>query len=60
MKLGVVLGAGGTVGLAYEAGVLMALKELGGVDAAEADLLVGTSAGSIVGTQLRRGRRSTS
>ncbi len=55
MKLGVVLGAGGTVGLAYEAGVLMALKELGGVDAAEADLLVGTSAGSIVAAHLRSG-----
>ena len=55
MKLGVVLGAGGTVGLAYEAGVLMALKELGGVDAAEADLLVGTSAGSIVAAHLRAG-----
>ncbi|MEO7517950.1 MAG: patatin-like phospholipase family protein [Acidimicrobiales bacterium] len=55
VKLGVVLGAGGTVGLAYEAGVLMALKELGGVDAAEADLLVGTSAGSIVAAHLRSG-----
>ena len=55
MKLGVVLGAGGTVGLAYEAGALMALKELGGVDAAEADLLVGTSAGSIVAAHLRSG-----
>ena len=55
MKLGVVLGAGGTVGLAYEAGVLMALKELGGIDAAQADLLVGTSAGSIVAAHLRSG-----
>ncbi len=55
MKLGVVLGAGGTVGLAYEAGVLMALKELGGGDAAAADLLVGTSAGAIVAAHLRCG-----
>jgi NTE family protein len=55
VKLGVVLGAGGTVGLAYEAGVLMALKELGGIDAADADLLVGTSAGSIVAAHLRAG-----
>jgi len=55
VKLGVVLGAGGTVGLAYEAGVLMALKELGGIDAAEADLLVGTSAGAIVAAHLRSG-----
>jgi len=55
VKLGFVLGAGGTVGLAYEAGVLMALKELGGIDAAEADLLIGTSAGSIVAAHLRSG-----
>ena len=55
MTLGIVLGAGGTVGLAYEAGALMALKELGGIDAAEADLLVGTSAGSIVAAHLRSG-----
>jgi len=55
VKLGIVLGAGGTVGLAYEAGVLMALKELGGIDAAQADLLVGTSAGSIVAAHLRSG-----
>jgi len=33
----------------------MALKELGGIDAAEADLLVGTSAGSIVAAHLRSG-----
>jgi NTE family protein len=39
--------------MAYHAGVLMALKELGGFDAAEADLLVGTSAGSMVAAHLR-------
>jgi len=55
MKLGLVLGAGGTVGMAYEAGVLMALKELGGIDAAAADLLIGTSAGSIAAAHLRSG-----
>jgi NTE family protein len=55
VTLGIVLGAGGTVGLAYEAGALMALKELGGIDAADADLLVGTSAGSIVAAHLRSG-----
>ena len=43
------------MGLAYEAGALMALKELGGIDAADADLLVGTSAGSIVAAHLRSG-----
>lgn len=50
-----VLGAGGTVGMAYHAGTLKALKDIGGVDAAEADLIVGTSAGSVVAAYLRTG-----
>ena len=55
MKLGVVLGAGGMVGLAYNAGALHALHEIGGVDVAGADLIVGTSAGSVVAAYLRSG-----
>ena len=54
-RLGLVLGAGGTVGMAYHAGVLKALKDVAGLDAADADLLVGTSAGSVVGAYLRNG-----
>ncbi|MEY2591458.1 MAG: hypothetical protein QOJ67_3442 [Acidimicrobiaceae bacterium] len=50
-----VLGAGGTVGLAYHAGVLKALAEVAGIEAAGADLIVGTSAGAAAGAFLRSG-----
>ncbi|MDQ1397628.1 MAG: hypothetical protein QOG64_2887 [Acidimicrobiaceae bacterium] len=49
------LGAGGMVGLAYHAGVLRALETVGGYRPADADLIVGTSAGSVVGAYLRSG-----
>jgi NTE family protein len=49
-----VLGGGGIAGIAWEIGLLSGLAEAG-VDLAEADLVVGTSAGSIVGTLLRTG-----
>lgn len=49
-----VLGGGGLAGIAWELGLLHALTE-GGVDLAAADLVVGTSAGSVVGTLLRCG-----
>jgi NTE family protein len=51
MTTALVLGAGGVTGVAWELGVLRGL-EAAGVPVADADLLVGTSAGSIVGTQL--------
>jgi NTE family protein len=51
----VVLGAGGWVGHAFHAGVLGALSEELGWDAGRADLLVGTSAGSLVAALLRAG-----
>lgn len=50
-----VLGAGGTVGMAYHAGTLMALHNVCGIDATDADLIVGTSAGSVVAAYLRGG-----
>jgi NTE family protein len=55
MKLGLVLGAGGVVGMSYHAGVLHALHQEGGLDPRTADLVVGTSAGSAVGALLRSG-----
>lgn len=55
MQFGLVLGAGGTVGAAYEAGVLKGLLDGAGIDAADADLIVGTSAGSVVAAYLRSG-----
>lgn len=54
-KTGLVLGAGGTVGMAYIAGALRALELEGGVVPDSADLVVGTSAGSVVGSYLRSG-----
>lgn len=41
--------------MAYHAGVLRALEEVGGFRPNEADLIVGTSAGSMVGAMLRSG-----
>ena len=55
MRLGLVLGAGGVAGMNYHAGVLHALTEVGGLDPASADLVVGTSAGSVMGALLRSG-----
>ncbi len=55
MRTALVLGAGGTVGLAYHAGALRALERNAGIVAHEADLIVGTSAGSLVGAYLRGG-----
>src|SRR5690348_4393392 len=54
-RTAVVLGGGGLSGEAFEAGVLTALHEATGFDAREADLIVGTSAGSQVGASLRFG-----
>jgi NTE family protein len=41
--------------MAYHAGVLRALEQVGGFDPASADLIVGTSAGSVMGAYLRSG-----
>ena len=54
-RIGLVLGAGGTVGQAYHAGALAALEHDLGWDARTADVIVGTSAGSVTGTLLRLG-----
>ncbi len=49
-----VLGGGGITGIAWELGVLAGLAEAG-VRLPDADLVVGTSAGSVVGAQLLSG-----
>jgi NTE family protein len=49
-----VLGGGGPVGIGWEAGLLAGLAE-GGVHVSNADLIVGTSAGSVVGGMLACG-----
>src|SRR6478735_7027457 len=53
--IALVLGAGGTVGHAVHAGVLAALGDVCGWDARRADVVVGTSAGSVVAVLLRAG-----
>ena len=50
-----VLGGGGVVGQAYHSAVLAVLQHDLGFDARSADMIVGTSAGSITGTLLRLG-----
>ena len=54
-RIGLVLGAGGAVGHAFHAGVLAGLAEEIGWDARDAEVVVGTSAGSVVGALLRAG-----
>jgi NTE family protein len=54
-RTALVLGGGGITGIAWELGILKGLADAG-VDLSEADLVVGTSAGSVVGTQLASGR----
>ncbi|PRY51143.1 NTE family protein [Geodermatophilus tzadiensis] len=49
-----VLGGGGITGIAWEVGLLAGLAEAG-VDLTGADLVVGTSAGSVVGAQVTSG-----
>jgi len=49
-----VLGGGGVAGVAWELGILIGLHD-SGVDVRGADLIVGTSAGSVVGAQITSG-----
>ena len=53
--LGLVLGGGGIVGVAWEIGILQGLTQEGVLDLGAVDVLVGTSAGSIVGASLLHG-----
>lgn len=54
MRRALVLGGGGTTGIAWEAGVLEALAA-GGVDVSDADVVIGTSAGALTGAMLTLG-----
>jgi NTE family protein len=49
-----VLAGGGATGIAWEAGIILGLRD-GGVDVREADTMIGTSAGSMVAAHLRVG-----
>ncbi|GAA5122633.1 patatin-like phospholipase family protein [Pseudonocardia adelaidensis] len=54
MGRALVLGGGGITGVAWEIGMLCGLRELG-VDLTDAELIVGTSAGALVGAQVATG-----
>ncbi|HEY7484712.1 MAG TPA: patatin-like phospholipase family protein [Streptosporangiaceae bacterium] len=54
MDTALVLGGGGVTGIAWEWGMLAGLAEAG-ADLSTADLVVGTSAGSVVGAQVASG-----
>src|SRR5918995_850664 len=53
-RTALVLGGGGITGIAWELGILAGLAEAG-VDLTDADVVVGTSAGSVVGAQMTSG-----
>ena len=50
-----VLGGGGVTGIAWETGLIAGLAELG-IDLAAADVIIGTSAGSVVGADIAAGQ----
>jgi NTE family protein len=54
-RVGLVLGAGGLTGAAFHAGALSGLEEATGWDPRTADIVLGTSAGSVTGAALRAG-----
>jgi NTE family protein len=55
MRIGLVLGAGGAVGVAYHGAVLATLAEVTGWDPRSAEVIVGTSAGAVSAAMLRAG-----
>ena len=50
-----VLGGGGITGIAWETGLIAGLAALD-IDLAAADVIIGTSAGSVVGTDIASGQ----
>ena len=54
-KRGLVLGAGGVLGGAWSVGALCALEEVCGFDPRDADVIIGTSAGSVLGSLVAGG-----
>jgi NTE family protein len=55
LRRGLILGGGGTLGASWTIGALVALHNRLGLDARDADLIVGTSAGSILAALLGAG-----
>jgi NTE family protein len=54
-RRGIVLGAGGVLGAAWIIGALKALEEHSGFDPRDAEVIIGTSAGSVVASALGAG-----
>jgi NTE family protein len=54
-RRGIVLGAGGVLGAAWTMGALSALSDVRGVEASEAEVIVGTSAGAVLASFVGRG-----
>ena len=54
-RCALVLGGGGVTGIAWETGLIAGLAGLG-IDLAAADVIIGTSAGSVVGTDIAYGQ----
>ncbi|HYN75997.1 MAG TPA: patatin-like phospholipase family protein [Candidatus Limnocylindria bacterium] len=55
VRRGLVLGAGGVLGAAWTIGALKSLEEVEGFDARDAEMIVGTSAGSVIASLLGSG-----
>ena len=55
LRVGIVLGAGGGTGRAFHAGVLAAIDDMLGIDARDAQVIVGTSAGAADAALVRAG-----
>ena len=56
MRVGLILGGGGEIGIAWEIGVLAALEKDTGFKASSCEVIAGTSAGAIVGAYVALGR----
>ena len=54
-RRGLVLGAGGVLGAAWTVGALVALQDTEGFDVRDVEVLVGTSAGSVLASLLGAG-----
>jgi NTE family protein len=55
VRRGLVLGGGGVLGSAWAVGALEAIREVHGIDPGDFDVIVGTSAGSVLGALIGAG-----
>ena len=55
IRRGLVLGGGGVLGSAWAVGALQAIKDVQGLDPRDFDVIVGTSAGSVLGALIGAG-----